>query len=150
MAKAPKTRCGGEWTEARYRGFIRSALRRRGRGGGRTRPPRKPRGLSVASICVLATRQTPTPSPRRPGWTASGRTMCSLITSSRWASLIHGRRLSACSARPIIYRCYASNATTRRQKPSGRPIRKNFNKTLDSPTQSADTVGGNTAERNAT
>ena len=28
MAKAPKTRCGGEWTEARYRGFIRSALRK--------------------------------------------------------------------------------------------------------------------------
>ena len=28
MAKAPKTRNGGQWTEARYRGFVRSALRK--------------------------------------------------------------------------------------------------------------------------
>lgn len=28
MAKPPKTRCGGQWTEARFFSFIRSALRR--------------------------------------------------------------------------------------------------------------------------
>ena len=28
MAKAPKTRCGGTWTEGKRRSFIRSALRR--------------------------------------------------------------------------------------------------------------------------
>jgi hypothetical protein len=28
MAKVPKTRNSGQWTEARYRGFIRSALRK--------------------------------------------------------------------------------------------------------------------------
>ena len=28
MTKAPKTRCNGQWTEARFKGFIVSALRR--------------------------------------------------------------------------------------------------------------------------
>jgi len=28
MPKAPKTRCNGQWTEARFKGFIISALRR--------------------------------------------------------------------------------------------------------------------------
>lgn len=27
MAKTPKTRCGGRWTEARYQGFIKNQLR---------------------------------------------------------------------------------------------------------------------------